>query len=115
MVGILAAMGFMHYSFIFEKARADSAKQALWEIKIAWGQYILNHRGDSVSFSDLNLPSKEFPSFCREEQFFRYSLNSTHAIATRCTTGGKSPQGRQAYIISLNLDNSTWSGTEGYY
>ncbi|HOU36127.1 MAG TPA: prepilin-type N-terminal cleavage/methylation domain-containing protein [Candidatus Omnitrophota bacterium] len=115
-VGILATAAFVKYMFVFEKARADIAKQALWEIKVAWGQYILNFRDQSVTFSDLNLDRKEFPHNCAQDNhFFRYDINSTHAIATRCTSGGKKPQGNQAYTVTLNLENSTWGGTPGYY
>lgn len=115
-IGVLASLGFAHYAHICEKARVDSAKQTLWEIRVAWGQYIMNYRDNDVTFQDLNLtPHEAFPSSCRPEQYFRYGLSRTHAIATRCTRAGKPPQGPRAYEVTLNLENSTWGGTPGYY
>lgn len=113
--GVLATIAVVHYSGLFEKARTDEAKQGLWEVRVAWGQYSLDHRNPPGGMADLGLSAVEFPVNCRPEKYFRYSLNSTHASATRCTSNGKPPQGNIAYTISLNLMNSSWSGTPGYY
>jgi prepilin-type N-terminal cleavage/methylation domain-containing protein len=109
-VGILATVAVAHYRQVFEKGRAEEAKQNLWEIRVAWGQYVMDHRDALSDFSDLALNSTSFPRNCRDERYFRYSINDTHAIAVRCTSAGKPPQGKFDYQISLNLDNGTWSG-----
>jgi type II secretory pathway pseudopilin PulG len=114
-VGIMATIAIGHYSNVFEKARADEAKQGLWEARVALGQYRMDHRDPLADFSDLNLNDSEFPKDCRPERYFKYSANGTHVIATRCTSGGKNPQGNIAYTISLNLLNNSWGGTPGYY
>jgi prepilin-type N-terminal cleavage/methylation domain-containing protein len=115
MVGVLATIAVNYYSQIFEKARADEAKQGLWEIRVALGQYRMDHRNPPSGMADLQLSSSEFPTVCRPDKYFRYNVTSTRAIATRCTVGGKGPQGRIAYNITLGLDNSSWGGTPGYY
>jgi prepilin-type N-terminal cleavage/methylation domain-containing protein len=114
-VGMLATIAIVQYNHVFEKARADEAKQGLWEVRVALGQYRMDHRDPLADFTALNLTDSEFPTNCRPERYFKYSANDTHAIATRCTSGGKPPQGNTAYTISLNLMNNSWSGTPGYY
>jgi prepilin-type N-terminal cleavage/methylation domain-containing protein len=114
-VGMLATIAIGQYNHVFEKARADEAKQGLWEVRVALGQYRMDHRDPLANFTDLHLTDSEFPTSCRSERYFKYSANDTHVIATRCTIGGKPPQGNTAYTISLNLMNNSWSGTPGYY
>ncbi|MCU0650884.1 MAG: prepilin-type N-terminal cleavage/methylation domain-containing protein [Candidatus Omnitrophica bacterium] len=114
-IGVLATVGIKHYGHLFEKSRANDAKQALWEVRVALAQYIMDHRNPPADMADLNLPDIQFPRNCRAEKFFRYSINDTHAIATRCTSGGKAPQGPSAYTLAISLTNSTWGGTSGYY
>ena len=113
-LGILGTMAAMHYRQVFEKGRAEEAKNNLWEIRVAWGQYVMDHRIDDPSahipFANLTLPESSFPPNCRAERYFQYDINDTHAIAIRCIVGGKPPQGSIDYQISLNLDNGTWSG-----
>jgi general secretion pathway protein G len=114
-VGILATVSIVHYGSLYERARADEAKQGLWEVRVAWGQYSMDHRNPPAGMSNLSLSQVEFPLNCRPERYFTYSLNSTHVKATRCTSGGKPPQGTKPYTITLNLQNSSWGGTPGYY
>jgi prepilin-type N-terminal cleavage/methylation domain-containing protein len=114
-VGIMATIAIGQYSHVFEKSRADEAKQGLWEVRVALGQYRMDHRDPLADYSALNMNDSEFPKNCRPERYFKYSANDTHAIATRCTAGGKPPQGNTAYTISLNLMNNSWGGTPGYY
>ena len=105
--GVLASVAIVQYSHFFEKARADEAKQKLWEIRIAWGQYRVNYRDPQITMSDLKLDPDVFPAGCIRDAQFKYKLNSTHAAATRCRASG--------YTITLDLANSTWGGTSGHY
>jgi prepilin-type N-terminal cleavage/methylation domain-containing protein len=115
-VTVLASTAVVQYGRVFEKARADEAKQNLWEIRVAWGQYVMNHRDPPTSLSDLSLSVEAIPPQCGSRlSFFSYDFNSTHAIATRCVNSGKKPQGKKVYSVTLNLENSTWGGTPGYY
>jgi prepilin-type N-terminal cleavage/methylation domain-containing protein len=116
-VGMLATIAIGQYNHVFEKARADEAKQGLWEVRVALGQYRMDHRDPLANFTDLHLTDSEFPTSCRPERYFKYSANDTHVIATRCTSGsgGKPPQGTTPYTITLNLMNNSWGGTPGYY
>ena len=114
-IAVSVRIAVAYYSHVFEKARADEAKQRLWEIRVAWSQYAMNNRLPTFSFPDLDLDPVRFPVACRSENYFSYSLNNTNAIATRCTHSGKRPQSARAYKVTLHLDNSTWGGTPGYY
>jgi prepilin-type N-terminal cleavage/methylation domain-containing protein len=109
-LGLLAVVAVGQYGRMMEKGRAEEAKQNLWEIRVAWGQYTMDHREPLDSFSDLNLSVSLCPHVCRVEHFFQYDINDTHAFATRCTSGGKVPQGHVDYQIAINLQNGTWSG-----
>jgi len=118
-VTILVSLGIFQYSRVYEKTRADEARQSLWEIRVAWGQYTMNNRDPYIQFEDLKLSQDLFPKSCQGQgvvkQYFQYDINRTHAIATRCTNvGSKKPRGRQAYEINIDLENSTWGGTFGY-
>ncbi|MFA5099936.1 MAG: hypothetical protein WC547_03520, partial [Candidatus Omnitrophota bacterium] len=76
------------------------------------GQYVMDHRDPPVRLSDLQLDQKQFPrDSCSAERYFKYSIDIPLAIATRCTSNGKEPQGRKAYRVTLDLANSTWGGT----
>jgi prepilin-type N-terminal cleavage/methylation domain-containing protein len=119
-IGLLAGAAIMNFARVFEKARADEAKQALWEIRVAWGQYAMNHRAGPSGVQHIRLPQIDpqedlFPRACRSDKYFHYSLTDDHAIATRCRSNGKPPQGRDAYQVTISLVNGTWGGTPGYY
>ena len=109
-LGIVGTAAVIHYRQVFEKGRAEEAKQNLWEIRVAWGQYSMDHREHLPDFAALELPGALFPTNCRQERFFRYNINDTHAFATRCLNDGKPPQGSDDYQIAIDLDNGTWSG-----
>jgi type IV pilus assembly protein PilE len=114
-VAVLGTISVVQYSQFVEKTRVDEAKQGLWAVRVALGQFRMDHRDPPASFSALNLTAGEYPGNCRAEKFFSYGINSTHVMANRCTSSGKPPQGRVAYTITLELINSTWGGTPGYY
>ena len=121
-VGILATVGFTYYQGIAERSRTSEAKNALWEIRIAWGQSVMNSRRAPVTLSDIGLDlsvnGTGFPSNCRRERWFKYDIetsgSSPLAIATRCTAGGKAPNG-PSYRVTIDLNNGTWGGTPGRY
>ena len=111
-VGILAALGFTQYTKVVEKGRTAEAKSILGALRTAQRAYNLERGGYVNNVADLPV---EAVSACANTHYFRYSCAATGACtATRCTAGGKNPQGALAYTITLDI-NGNWSGTAGYY
>ena len=120
-VSILAVLAVTQYANMVEKSRVTAAKSVLWEIRVAFGQKVLNSRVRPTKLIDLDLHTDLAPRSCNSDTYYKYSLRITTAaekeygVATRCTTSGsKYPPGKKAYEITLDLNNSTWSGTKGF-
>ena len=125
-VGILAAMGITQYSKLVEKSRRAEARIILGQmLKLATAYQLENGVIGGVTNGDLNLGTSadQIPTSCRSTHYFKYGwwigypepyigLN-----ATRCTSGGKSPQGSEAYSLWWNVQVGTgitsWETTEG--
>ncbi len=116
---ILAVVAVFISSFIFIKGTFDRYRKAEekmlgTEAKVMLTRIWLRekaHRarqGSYISLQDLNvLYRKSYPQVCDPNYYFKYSVDllqnkNFRAVATRCTEGGKEPQGLAAYEIILD-------------
>ncbi len=110
-VGILAALGFTQYTKVVEKGRTAEAKSILGALRTAQQA---KHLETGAYATVPNLPV-EAPSSCANTHYFSYACTTTGTCtATRCTSGGKAPQGPSRYTLNLSIDGE-WGGTAGYY
>jgi type IV pilus assembly protein PilE len=106
-LGIIATFAFTHYQGVIENGRKAEAKTVLGTIRTAAVAYY-EERGsypdNGYLSSTLNLPT----TTCNSDHYFRYTINSSTGVATatRCTSGGKPPQGSSAYTITLSPDGT---------
>jgi type IV pilus assembly protein PilE len=110
-LGILATLGFSQYTKVVEKGKTAEAKSILGALRSAQQALTLEKGSWAASIGDLPV---EAPTGCTSTHFFSYASSGGTGTATRCTSGGKGPQGATAYTISLDNAGS-WSGTPGYY
>ena len=113
-LGILAALGLTQYAKMVEKGRTAEAKTVLGTLRTAEAAYNLE-KGTYLAFTGTELPVSA-PGACVATHYFRYSCDAAGlCTATRCTVGGKDPQGATAYVIDLNTAAGVWTGTAGYF
>jgi len=101
-LGILAAVGLAQYLNQLERFRFGEAKANIGAMrKLVQSYYFEKGTLATVTASDLNIgtDSVDFPSTCVPSQYFSYGVNYPAATlvylyAYRCTSGGKSPQGK---------------------
>ena len=129
-LGVLAVLGFTQYARIIERSRGAEAKTILGDIrKLGAGYYL-----EFVSTSDfptgagtnfIGTAADKIPSACRGSHWFKYSVaagtsTTLTGTATRCSAGGKPPQGGSAGNMTVILESDfstgsdTWAGTGGY-
>jgi len=127
-VGILAAVGMDQYSKMVEKSRGAEARTILGQITKFAQQFYFEHGAiTDITNADVNVgtDSDQVPVACRTSHYFRYrycpscgSNPTIGLVATRCTSGGKSPQATVVHelILTTNLSTgaSSWSGG-GWY
>ncbi len=126
-LGVLATLGFTQYGRMVERARGAEAKAILGDIrKLSVAYRLQNSSVTGMVIGDVNIGSAtdQIPSACASTHYFTYAIGtpadpSVTITATRCTTGGKAPQGAVAastLILTTNLTVGTdaWSGTGGY-
>ncbi|MFA5357152.1 MAG: prepilin-type N-terminal cleavage/methylation domain-containing protein [Candidatus Omnitrophota bacterium] len=111
-VGVLGSLGFAQYTKVVEKSRTAEAKAILGALRSAQEAYRLQYGGYTATLANL---STEAPAACSSVYYFTYGVSATSGTATRCTTGGKSPQGAAAYTLTLNYATGEWGGSAGYY
>ncbi|MEK6727608.1 MAG: type IV pilin-like G/H family protein [Candidatus Omnitrophota bacterium] len=111
-LGILATLGFTQYTRVVEKGRTAEAKTILGTIRSAQEAYKLENGVYTGTIGNLSV---EVPTTCATTHHFSYNTTDTVVTATRCTAGGKTPQGSSAYTITLTYSTSAWGGTAGYY
>ncbi len=129
-VGILAAIGLTQYSKTVERGRGAEARAILGDIrKLAYNFYLENGTLVGVTDADMNIgsDSDQIPSVCRSTHYFAYRrvvlLCNTGSVvrcwlATRCTSGGKTPQrvGSGGLTLRINVETGvdTWTSNGGY-
>ena len=116
-VGILASVGLTQYTKVVEKGRAAEARVVLGTLRSAEvAQQI--EGGAYVVFGAGNLSlSVEAPVACTTTHYFSYACdNAGLCTATRCTSGGKTPNIASGSQYTKTLDSTTgaWGGTSGY-
>lgn len=124
-IGVLATLGFTQYTKIVEKGRTAEAKSVLGRMRQhGWEQYYAAGAfSDSWEGWDINQDnSGGIPINCRPSHYSYYRVSGESptgfvGTATRCTSGGKSPDYSSAYTITLTVTptGDTWGGTPGYY
>jgi len=110
-VGILASVGMTQYTKVVEKGRAAEARLILGSLRTAEiAENVEN--GAYTTVAGLGVAA---PTSCATTHYFSYSCASATGTctATRCTTGGKTPQGASAYTKTVTIDG-VWGGDAGY-
>ena len=110
-VGILASVGMTQYTKVVEKGRASEARLILGTLRSAEiAENIENGAYQTVAGLGVSAPTA-----CATTHFFSYACvaGTGTCTATRCTAGGKTPNGTLAYTKTLDV-GGTWGGTAGY-
>ena len=123
-IGMLATLAVGQYQSSLERSRAAEAKQTMGTLRTSCAQiYTAEGSGNNCSSANLRIGtgSDYVPSACRSTYYFSYSAagaaDGVTLTATRCTSGGKAPQG-DGGTLTLTVDftsGDTWGGTGGYY
>ena len=119
-IGILATVGLTTYTRQIEYSRTAEAKANVGAMrKLAAEYYLKNGTLTTLTDSDLNIgtDASKFPFECVSVQYYKYfSLpngSNTLFYAHRCTTGGKSPQGPDYWLVWYYANSGTL--TQWYY
>ncbi|MBU1929467.1 MAG: prepilin-type N-terminal cleavage/methylation domain-containing protein [Candidatus Omnitrophota bacterium] len=121
-VGVLATLGITQYQTAIERARGAEARQVISQLRSMCAALYMGSKLAS-DCNDLSLgigtTNDLLPSVCRSSHYFRYGTgvvgNVVTFTATRCTSGGKTPQaattGTAAVATDYSAGTDTWSGT----
>lgn len=115
-ISVLSLIGLAQFGAFIEKSRTAEAKMNLGQIRRAQFAYFMEHFTYTSNSADLAIV---YPETCMSSHWYSFALTAANAVdftieATRCTSGGKPPQGSNAYQITLDAAGN-WSGTQGYY
>ena len=113
-VGILAAVGMTQYSKMVEKGRGAEARECLGLIRQRGTEYFLqNGTFVGITSAELGIGSgaDQLPgptnASCRSTHYFAYHWWQGSGLleiwASRCTSGGKSPQGPDSNGINMTI------------
>jgi len=125
-LGVLATQ----YARMVEKGRYAEARQILGDLrKLAIAYRLANGTITGITNADVNIgtAADQVPSSCRSSHYFWYYVSGATAdplfvaLAGRCTSGGKPPQGPtvtgyedRLYLWSnLTTGADTWAGCVG--
>ena len=110
-VGILASVGMTQYTKVVEKGRAAEARLILGSLRTA---EVANQIETGAYDTVANL-GVAAPTACATTHYFSYACAAATGTctATRCTAGGKTPDGSVAYTKTVDV-NGVWGGTAGY-
>ena len=101
-VGILAAVGITQYSNMVEQGRIAEAKVRLGTMRQLAAQYYLEKGTDSgLQNTDLGVDNT-----CSSSSFYSYRVAAPgyaywDLVATRCTSGGKTPNTSRQYKFGM--------------
>ncbi|MEW6100745.1 MAG: prepilin-type N-terminal cleavage/methylation domain-containing protein [Candidatus Omnitrophota bacterium] len=125
-LGILATLGFAQYGRMVERSRGAEARAVLGAIRTSAAAYRLENgavTGFNSTLAGIGATVNEIPSACRSTHYFSYAVTGAGAdnftaIAQRCTSGGKTPDGVAGNITlasNFSLTGSdVWGGVGGY-
>ena len=114
-LGILATLGYTQYTKVVEKGRGTELRMTIGNIrKLAFEYRLKNGSCAGITLSDVNIgtASDQFPSDCRSSHYFNYNVSCSgpptmQMWGTRCTAGGKTPQGPEQCWTQLNENLDT--------
>jgi len=127
-IGVLATIGIVQYKATVEKSRGAEAKGVMGYLRgQCAAKYMETGDTSDCTTTVLNLGSTlgtSIPtSSCLATNYFKYSVTAGTPdrmvfTATRCTTGGKTPQGKTAATVNLTTNytagTDTWSSSGNY-
>jgi type IV pilus assembly protein PilE len=103
-IGLLSSIAWPRYIRVVEKGRTAEARNVLGMIRSAETSYQFENNIYSTSLPNMGLST--VPTSCNANNFFSYVVTGGGAVftatATRCTSGGKAPQGPSNYQLMLN-------------
>ena len=110
-VGILASVGMTQYTKVVEKGRGAEARLILGSLRTA---EIAENMENGAYQTVANL-GVSAPTACAATHYFSYSCAAASGTctATRCTSGGKTPDSATAYTKTVDV-GGTWGGSAGY-
>ena len=114
-LGILATLGFTQYTKMVEKGRTAEAKMILGQIRTAEVAYNQQYGVWTTDITAIAIDSGI--AACDANHYFSYDTAvATTGRATRCSAGGKAPQGAATlYTLTLTYDTGTFGGSPGYF
>ncbi|MFA5039536.1 MAG: prepilin-type N-terminal cleavage/methylation domain-containing protein [Candidatus Omnitrophota bacterium] len=114
-VGILASMALARYIRVVEKGRSSEARHILGLIRDSELAYYVEWDGYTNNFATLGLALPG--GSCNGSYHFRYAITgapaSFTATATRCTSGGKSPNAQTSFVLNIT-PAGVLNGTGGF-
>ncbi len=126
-IGVLATLGFTQYGRMVDRSRGAEARAIVGDIRkfaAAWRLERGTLTGFTAAQANIGTNNDQIPANgnCRASHYFGYSVavsDPTITItATRCTSGGKTPDAAVAntFILTANLDTGVdaFTGTGGY-
>ena len=110
-VGILASVGMTQYTKVVEKGRGAEARLILGSLRTA---EIAENMENGAYQTVANL-GVSAPTACAATHYFSYSCAAASGTctATRCTSGGKTPDSATAYTKTVTAVG-VWGGSAGY-
>jgi prepilin-type N-terminal cleavage/methylation domain-containing protein len=129
-IGVLATLAIQAYQSAIEKSRGAEAKTNLGRMRSLCAEiYMRDNNVSECMPEQIEIGSREnnFPAECAPSHYFSYNVTEVYPevdgnvisfIATRCTSGGKPPNGKYADYIMLTVDYDekldTWKSNGGY-
>ena len=122
-VGILATLGFVQYSAVIEKSRGAEARATISTLRSQVAAKSYESATGTITNAALGIATGLIPVACVGTNYFSYSVDAACSTtlctftATRCTSGGKNPQGVSQgtlLLIFTSGGTDTWSSTAGY-
>lgn len=135
-IGILATLGFAQYTRMIERSRGAEARSVIGAIRTQAAALWIEAGGMALPAGTITDAAvgvgtnpNQISSNCASAAdaskfFFEYGVTQKatndgfDAVATRCTAGGKNPQGPAATTLTLDTNfasgQDTWGGTGGY-
>lgn len=119
-IGVLSTFGFTQYLQMIENGRKAEAKSTLGAIRtfaVSRSQEMGSWPNDAAVETGLQIPMGTggncVGGINAGQFFYQYDIDAVvfpavaTLMATRCTAGGKSPQGGNVYTITLTTDGTT--------
>ncbi|MDD2751854.1 MAG: prepilin-type N-terminal cleavage/methylation domain-containing protein [Candidatus Omnitrophica bacterium] len=105
-IGVLATLGFVQYTTVIEKGRRGEAASILGTMRqMAEVEFQETGNYPTTAAQLQALMGAGFAAgACNGSYYFQYSMDAAGTgTATRCTGGGKAPQGTAADTMTLTI------------